>query len=358
MTDKTMEPVRLGVIGCGVIGTGAHLPDAAKSSWVKVVAVADLIPERVRQAATQFSIAAAYATGNELIDDPTVEAVVLALPTGVRTPLALRALARGKHVLLEKPAARNLGEIHQLMAARGDRVVACCSPRYQVLSSARAAAACVASGALGELRVVRVRAVLAAGKAPGSPPPPWRVSHELNGGGILVNWGCYDLDYLLGITGWQLKPERVFAQTWPLAEHLRSRVDPCSDAENHVVALIRCQGGVIINYERGEFVSAANDEAWQILGSRGSLRLHMRTGKSKEILLDKSDAAAGVSSEAIWRGDDDTDPMTQAIHEDFARAIREKRVPITPLEHSLVLQQITDAIYASARQGREVVIDH
>jgi len=349
-----MEPVRLGVIGCGVIGASAHLPDATRSPLLEVVAVADLIEERVRSAAGRFGVPAAHESGDQLLEDDRVEAVVLAMPTGVRTPLALRALARGKHVLLEKPVAMNAAEVRELIAARGDRVVGCCSSRFRMLPSAKAATECVASGALGALRVVRARALLAAGAAPTSPPPPWRVSKTLNGGGILVNWGCYDLDYLLGLTGWQLKPRVVLAQAWPLAPHLAARVDPRSDAENHCVALIRCEGGTVISLERAEFVSAADDEAWQILGANASLRLRMLPGAAKEVILDESWAEEGVASRTIWQGDDDHSLMTLGVLEDFARAMRESRPPETSLERALVMQQISDAIYASAESGRAV----
>jgi predicted dehydrogenase len=120
-----MDPVKLGVIGCGVIGS-VHLHFATQSSAVKVVAIADLIKERVEGAAAKFDIDKVYADGDALINDPEIEAVTLAFPAVWRTPLALRALARGKHVLIEKPIAMNAQEVEHLIAARGDRTVACC----------------------------------------------------------------------------------------------------------------------------------------------------------------------------------------------------------------------------------------
>ena len=85
--------------------------------------------------------------------------------------------------------------------------------------------------------------------------------------------------------------------------------------------------GVSLEIERGEFVSAANDEAWQILGSKGSLRMHMREPKNKKILLDTSDAKEGVSTQTIWEGDD-VGSSNLALLEDFARAIRRRSWPI------------------------------
>jgi len=352
-----MEPIRIGIIGCGVIGSGAHVPAALASPMVECLAVADLIEERRVKAAERLGIGTTYASGEELLHDDRLEAVVFALPTGVRTPLVLEALRLGLHVLIEKPVAMHADQVREMIALRGDKLVAgVCSARNVMYPSVKAAAECVASGVLGQIRVVRSRAVIPAGAAPTNPPPPWRVSHGLNGGGILVNWGCYDLDYVMSVAGWGLEPKTVLAQTWPLGEHLSARVDPCSDADNHYIALIRCAGGEMISFERAEFASAASDQAWQILGSHGSLSLWLHGGKDKKLTLDVSDAEKGTETRVLWEGDDVGVDVTQALHEDLARAIREGGTPQTTLERALIMQSITDAIYASARSGDAVTI--
>jgi len=348
-----MEPVRLGIIGCGVIGS-VHLRYAAQNPRVAVVAVADLIPERVSAAQEQYQVPKAYGEGRELLADPDVEAVVLAMPANVRTALALDALRAGKHTLIEKPIAMNAAEVRAIIAARGDRVAACCSSRYRFLPSAQATAAFIATGALGEIRVVRARAIHSAKEPPARMPPTWRLRRAENGGGILMNWGCYDLDYLLGITGWTLQPQQVFAQTWCVPPAYESHIAPDSDAETHFAALIRCAGGSVISFERGEYVAAAPDEAWQIIGSAGSLRLNMMAEHGKRIVFDRASTSRGVVSEVIWEGDEDNEMYHGGPVRDLAAAIREGRPPMTTLENALLIQQISDAIYASAARGLSV----
>ena len=100
-----MKRIRLGVIGCGVMGP-KHLQSAVElPDLVEPVAVADLIDERARDAAAKFNVPRIYHAGNDLIDDPDIDAIVLAFPARDRARLALRAFARGKHVLTEKPVA-------------------------------------------------------------------------------------------------------------------------------------------------------------------------------------------------------------------------------------------------------------
>ena len=350
-----MEPVRLGVIGCGVMGP-RHAADAKRSGLFDVVAVADVIEDRARDAAEKHGVPRRFGSGDELIACDDVEAVVLALPAGVRTPLAKRALAAGKHVLIEKPVAMKAQDVRELIAIQGDRVAACCSSRFRMLPSAAAITQCVAQGTLGPIRAVRTRAITAAGDAPKSPPPVWRQSKSLNGGGILVNWGSYDLDYLLGITGWQLVPETVLAQTWPVAEYLNARVAPGSDADSHFIALVRCRGGAVLSVERGEFAAAGDEEACQIIGARASLRMRMTAQQAKIVTIEEADADRGVSAKQLWTGNDDHDTLTLGVLTDFARSIREGSRPATDLKRALVVQAITDAIYASAETGAEARI--
>lgn len=80
-----MEPVRLGVIGCGVIGSH-HLTTAVDSPLLDLVAAADRIEQNRQRAAKQFQPKKVYSSGAEILDDAEVEAVVLAFPTRNTVP--------------------------------------------------------------------------------------------------------------------------------------------------------------------------------------------------------------------------------------------------------------------------------
>ncbi len=350
-----MEPVRLGVIGCGVIGS-RHLQSATASPLIDVVAIADLIEANRHRATEAFQPRRVYEDGMDLINDPEIEAIVLAFPTVGRTKLALEAFARGKHVLTEKPVAMNSDEVRTMIKARGDLTAACCSSRYRFPEGADLVTDFIASGALGDLRVVRCRAIGPAGKKPDTPRPEWRLKKHLNGGGILVNWGCYDLDYLLGITGWTLKPQTVFAQTWTIPPQFESHIAPDSDAETHYTALIRCEGGTMLSIERGEYMPMKDDHVWQILGTKGALKLKMTDTRSNAVIYDDTTTEDGVITKTLWEGEESSADIHAGPTTDFAAAIRENRPPRTTLEQALVVQQITDAIYASAEQGTAVEI--
>lgn len=351
-----MEPVKIGIVGCGVIGRH-HVQTAVAAENVELVAVADRIPERGEKMAAEFGVPQVYVEGDDLIDGAPVEAVVLALPADGRLSLGLHALGAGKHLLTEKPVGRNAGEVEQLLAAQGDRVAGCCSSRMRFTESAEATAKFLQSGPLGELRLVRCKAISGAGKPRDEPMPDWRVKKAQNGGGILMNWGCYDLDYLLGLLGWTLVPETVFAQCWRVspAYDFDGYLTRGSDAETHFTALIRCANGVVISFERAEMAAAQTENTWQMYGSHGTLHLHMTAGR-KSITCDRAIVGQGVETSVVWEGTDGGDAIHRGPLCDFAAAIREGRTPLTDLRRALVIQRISDAIYASAEAQCSVVV--
>lgn len=359
-----MKPVKYGVIGCGVIGP-THMKAGQNCDFLDLVAVADLIPERTAKAAADYGVPRTYSEGVDLIADLDIELVVLAMPACHRKDLALRAFAAGKHVLTEKPVAMNAEDVKELIAARGDLKAACCSSRYRFITHHRIAADFIATGALGELRMVYMRSAFPAGPPPAEPKPEWRLKRHLNGGGFLMNWGCYDIDYLMGLTGWQLKPLTVFGQHWPVAPHIAWHLPEGSDAETFYTALARCEGGTILSLERGEYMPIANDSVWQIIGTKGALRLTMTAVTAagpqaknatnwKQILLDELTEDQGTVSRVLWEGEEDLGMVSAGPVRDLALAIREDREPATSLEKAYMVQRLTDCVYESGWAGEAV----
>lgn len=351
-----MSKFRIGVVGCGVIGTH-HLKSCGRSSYAEAVAVADVREAVARDLAAEHGVEKVYTDAEALFADPDVDGVVLALPANLRTALALSALKQGKHVLIEKPIALNTDEVRRIMAARGDRVAMCCQNRYEFAPSTRAAARFVAEGHLGKLRLVRVRGINPPQRPPAAQPPVWRLRHDLNGGGIMANWGCYDLHYVLSIVNWQLKPETVLAQAWQVAPAFADYAAEGSNAETHLTMLVQCAGDAAITYERGEFLAAERDGAWQIIGEQGSLSLHMLPGEKKQILAYHRDAEQGTASQIVWEGDETWDLAHQGTLDAFARAGQQSLASPKPLEQALYVQTLTEAAYRSSDTHAAVTID-
>ncbi|MFA9477772.1 Gfo/Idh/MocA family protein [Phycisphaerales bacterium AB-hyl4] len=352
-----MNKSRIGVVGCGVIGS-FHVRSSVQSAYADAVAVADVNEASAQALADKHGVAKVYGDAQKLFADPDVDGVVLALPANLRRRLALAALQAGKHVLIEKPAALNDDEVQQIMAAQNGQVVMCCQNRYEFTPSARAAARHVASGALGKLRLVRVRGVTSPMKPPPAQPPVWRLRRDLNGGGIMANWGCYDLHYMLSVLNWSVTPQTVMAQMWPIGGPFADYADPSSDAETHLLMFVRCADEVVISFERAELLATPPSKAWEIIGENGTLVLEMTPGNEKQVVFYRRDPGnQGVTSDVIWSGEEDGFMPHQGTLDAFALAIQRNDGSPKPLRQASFVQRLTDAAYQSSETGQTVTVD-
>ncbi len=111
----TMREITLGVIGCGRIAQAAHLPAIEKASGVRLVAVSDPSERLSQGVGRQYGVRSFTDTAALL--DLDLDAVLVATPDRFHLPLGLRAIASGKHVLMEKPLASTSVEAQQLVDA-------------------------------------------------------------------------------------------------------------------------------------------------------------------------------------------------------------------------------------------------
>ena len=351
-----MAKVNIGIIGCGATAH-LHARAAARSPNINLVAVSDIRQDPARLLANTYKVRKCYFNDDELLDDPEVQAVVLALPTYLRTEPGLKAFKAGKHVLTEKPVALNADEVRKLIAARGRLVGACCTSRNRFLRQATVAGEIVASGKLGQLRRMRVTAIWPATRPSLDPDPVWRLSRKLNGGGILANWGCCDLDFLMGINAWTLVPRAVLAQTYGAPAPFAKRLPAGADAETHVAAFVTFQDGISLTLERAEMNSSGKISTWEISGEMASLRMEMNPGShNPDLILEEILADGSRRTQVMVKDGGSLEDIQSGPILDFASAILENRPPKTTLEQALIISRITDAIYASAEKGLPVVL--
>jgi predicted dehydrogenase len=185
---------RVAIVGCGFIGRKR----AAALAGARLVACADLAPDRATALAETTPGAAAMADWRGAVSRDDVDVVVVATTNDALTPIAIEALRAGKHVLVEKPAARNLAEVERLIeaAATAARLVRVgFNHRYHpALQKAREL---VDSGILGPLMFVRGR--YGHGGRVGY-DQEWRANPTLSGGGELIDQGVHIID----LAGWFL----------------------------------------------------------------------------------------------------------------------------------------------------------
>ncbi len=182
-----MKKVRWGIIGCGQIAVEKMLPAMLAADNVELVAVADPLQERREMTGIE-----GYSSYQELLTDPRVEAVYIALPTGMHLEAVLAAAAANKAVLCEKPLGQSVAEVTQMVEAaerNGVRLMTAYMSRFGDIF--QQACETLRSGAIGTVTFTYANfSYPALEPYPIGAPGDWRWT-DPTGGGPLLDIGVY-----------------------------------------------------------------------------------------------------------------------------------------------------------------------
>jgi predicted dehydrogenase len=179
---------RVGIVGCGLIGQKRA---KALGSGARLVACADLDQQRARYIAEQQG-AQVFPDWRALVAMSEIDALIVATRHDTLATITLAAIEAGKHVLVEKPAARSQAELRPVIAAaaqRGVKVHVGFNHRYH--RAIRKAREIFESNELGELMFIRAR--YGHGGRIGY-DKEWRARSEISGGGELIDQGPHLID--------------------------------------------------------------------------------------------------------------------------------------------------------------------
>ena len=193
-----MPEVRWGIVGCGAVTEVKSGPAFSKVPGSSLVAVMRRDAAKARDYAARHGVPRWYDDADALIADPEVDAVYIATPPSSHREHALRAIAAGKPVYLEKPMAMNHRECLDIVeAGRAAGVPVFVAYYRRALPRFTTVARLLVDGAIGTPRLVNVllhHPFEARYRDPDN--LPWTVRPEISGGGIFVDIGCHTLDIL------------------------------------------------------------------------------------------------------------------------------------------------------------------
>lgn len=349
--------LRFGVLGAGQISRVA-CREINQHSRAKVAAIADPHPERLAELAEELPGVRTYADNAALLSDAAVDAVFIATPNVFHAPLALAALAAGKHVLVEKPFAMNATEAAEVVAAaeRAERHLSV-GMNLRFNPDAQRVAQLVGQGALGDVYHAKAFWFRRAGIPKLG---TWFCSKALAGGGALYDIGVHLLDLALFAMN-RFDPLSVSGQTytsfgqrglgeggWGMSE----RAHPEFDVDDAATALLRFAGGATLTL----------DVSWAV---------HQKEADRMNVLLHGTDAGAGLFPGELYRYGPEpgayehaplpasplTYPHRSRFHHFIGCVLGSETPCVTPAQ-ALAVQRILDAIYESSRLGREVMLSH
>ena len=356
------KKVRIGIIGCGGIANGKHMPSLKKLKNVEMVAFCDIIPERAEKAAKDFGTADAktYVDYKELLKDESIEVVHVCTPNRSHSFITVDALEAGKHVMCEKPMAINSVEAKKMIDA-ANRTGKKLSIGYQSRQRADSKYMKLEAdqGTFGDIYfaealAVRRRAV-----------PTWGVflNEYEQGGGPLIDIGTHALDltlwmmnnykpkYCVGTTYHALNNQTNQGNAWGNWDPEKFTVEDASFGfivmENGATIMLKATWALNYTDTREAMVTLCGTEAGgkqlpgekvEINGIRNNLQYTMEPNLK---------AAGAAFYDGAGSGSMADLDMAQWI-----KAIVDDTDPCVLPEQAYCVTQILEGIYESAKTGK------
>lgn len=180
--------MRVGIIGCGVIGH--KRADSLPSGYLK--AVADISLESAKKLAIKYPGVDAYSDWNEILHRKDIDLVIVCTSNNWLAPITLAAVKKGKHVLVEKPAACHFSELNAIIDAEKENgVYVTVGYNLRFHPAFQKAYTIVKSGDIGPLMYIRGR--YGHGGRIGY-ETEWRADPAISGGGELLDQGVHLID--------------------------------------------------------------------------------------------------------------------------------------------------------------------
>ena len=357
-----MAKVRIGIIGCGGIANGKHMPALANLKNVEMVAFCDIVEERAAKAAKEYGTADAKTYVGEtaykkLLEDKSIDVVHVLTHNSLHCVQTCDALEAGKHVMCEKPMALSAAEAKK-MCDTAKKTGKLLTIGYQNRQNAavRFIKAEAQAGTFGDIyyakgTAIRRRAV-----------PTWGVflDEEKQGGGPLIDIGTHALD----LTLWTMnnyKPKYCVGTSYHKLNNQKDTGNAWGDwdpakftVEDSAFGFIVMQDGATIYLESSWALNSLDvrEAVTTLCGTKGGadmvdgVRIN-GVKHGRQYVMRPNLSAGGV---AFYDGASD-DPAELEAAAWIAAVADSKPLVVLP-EEAMVVTQILEGIYASAKSGK------
>jgi len=335
--------IRFAIVGAGVISP-FHAKAIAANDKAELVAIADVVEEKARKLANDFSVKDVYTDYQEMLKRDDIDVINVCTPSGLHAEVTIAAAEAGKHVFCEKPLDITLEKMEKMIRTTRERGVKL-GVVYQrrTLPAAIAARDAVRSGKLGKLvlgdaylKYYRSQEYYnSAG---------WRGTWELDGGGALMNQGVHGIDLIQWMVG---DVESVFAHAAPLVRDI--------PVEDTAVAVLKYKNGAFGVIQGTTSVYPGMESRFEIHGEKGTI-IFGDSGIKQWKFIDSDEKAPDV--QGTLAASSSATNISASGHailiDDMIRAIQENRDPMVTGEEASKAVKVILAIYESARTGKEV----
>lgn len=333
MTTETKK-IRWGVLGWARIARENVIPAIRRSSNSEFHALASREPARLLAARDKFNVPVTHERYEDLLADPSVDAVYIPLPNALHCEWTIKAAESGKHVLCEKPIALNATECRRMIAASAANGVRLMEGfMYRYTNRTRQVLEVLRSGVLGEIKCVSSthRFLL-------TNPASIKLKPDL-GGGALYDVGCYAVNFAGLVADEVARQQNLPAET-SMPESVAVEQVRAGGVDVSFSALLNYSTGLIASVICG--INSQRRVYSEIIGTRGVLEV-------PDTFLDNA------GSLILTVGDERRDiPVALSDRyrlevEDFADAILAGREPQFGLGETLRNAEVMDKLLAVGR---------
>ena len=352
------NPVRIAIIGAGAVSDYHHVPGIALDPRAEVVAVCDTDAQLVAKRQDQWGVEKGALEVDQIVEDPEIDAVIIATPNFTHRSIAISAAQTGKHILCEKPLGIDAAEAEAMyLAANRAGVVHMTAFTYRFAPAMLYLKHLIKSGALGEPRHFRSQRFLDLPETHWG----WRQYKAFAGAGDLYDMTIHRLDLgmdLIGPLRWICGAVARFAERDQTAE---GKPCPPSEVDDWSSMIGEFREGAVGVWEgtilaKGYARQGFHHEWAEVNGSEGSAVYQLHTPNT--ILLGRTGsdlATADVPEDFLKPTDSPRDPFAGEpatvfrydIVWEFVSAILERREAVPSFRLGLRAQQVADAVLAS-----------
>ncbi len=331
------EIVGIGIVGLGTVAQTAHLPVFSKTVGCEIVAICDIDEGKAFSLQRKYRVPKVYTEYEELLKDKRVDAVVIATPNYLHTPMAIAAIEYGKAVLCEKPigiTAQEVKELAQIVKKR--RAIFMPALNARLRPDVALIRNFIAEGELGDIFYGKTGWLQRITK---KDRPLWLQDKNQAGGGAFLTLGVHLLDTLLYLLQ-EKEIHRVMASFHTPEEQA---------IENTAIATLKTKDSAFFTIEVGWTLLFERDFTYlNIFGTKGAALL-----QPLQIVKQLHGEVLNLTPQAnIGKNAYAASYKAQARY--FVEAVgKGKDLPVT-IEDYIPIARVIDAVYASAESGKEV----
>jgi predicted dehydrogenase len=324
--------MRVAIVGCGLVGHKR----AKALAGAQLVVCADAVRERANDLARTVPGANVVASWGEVIERPDVDVVIVATPHQLLAEITFAAVSAGKHVMVEKPAARCAAELDRVIdAARRAGVLVRVGFNHRYHPGFYKANELVEAGAVGDLMYVRGR--YGHGGRLGY-EKEWRADPAQSGGGELIDQGVHLIDLARCYLG-EFEEVQGFAHTyfWDMP------------AEDNGFLLLRTAKRQVA-FLHASWTEWKNLFSFEIFGRGGKLEIVGLGGSYgvERLTYHRMSPEMGPPETTVWEYPT-PDTSWELEFGEFMEDIRLGRQPVAGLTDAKAALTIVERVYASSR---------